>query len=112
MTRRTLVTLQMTALITMLVAAGCPTGGGGTATPSLSVIPAAFNFGVNKDEDTFAVQNVGSGVLVWSVNESIDWLEVSPSNGSTPVGGPTTATITVERSDLDPGRESRQVPAA
>ena len=103
MTRRTLVTLQMTALITMLVAAGCPTGGGGTATPSLSVIPAAFNFGVNKDEDSFAVQNVGSGVLVWSVNESIDWLSVSPSNGSTPVGGPTSATITVDRSDLDPG---------
>lgn len=87
----------------MLGAAGCPPGGGTSSTPVLSVIPAAFNFGVNKDEDNFAVQNAGSGVLVWSVNESIDWLSVSPSNGSTPVGGPSIATITVDRTGLAPG---------
>jgi hypothetical protein len=103
MKRRTLVTLQISALIAMLGAAGCPTGGGSSTNPVISVLPAAFNFGVNKDEDTFAVQNAGSGVLVWSVNESIDWLEVSPESGSTPVGGPTIVTITVDRSDLDPG---------
>lgn len=108
MSRRTVVTLQITALVLMLGAAGCPTGGGSSTTPVLSIVPAAFNFGVNKTEDSFAVQNAGGGVLAWTVNESISWLTVSPKNGSTPVGGPTIATITVDRTGLAPGTYSEE----
>ncbi|MBM3289863.1 MAG: BACON domain-containing protein, partial [Candidatus Hydrogenedentes bacterium] len=103
MNRRRLITLQAVALVAMLGASGCPTGGGPSTDPVLSVLPAAFNFGANTDSDTMAVQNAGSGVLVWFVNESIDWLTVTPSNGSTPVGGPAMVALDVDRSGLAPG---------
>lgn len=103
MSRRAFIMLQAAALVAMVAASGCPTGGGTSTTPLLSVVPAAFNFGPNKTNDSFAIQNAGAGLLVWTINESISWLSVTPKNGSTPVGGPTIVTIQVDRTGLAPG---------
>lgn len=103
MSRRTKLALPIAALVAMVVAAGCPTTGGNSSTPVLSVIPTAFNFGPNKDSDSFAIQNAGASVLIWTISGTASWLDVTPDGGSTPVGGPTIVTINVDRTGLDPG---------
>ncbi|MDZ4857625.1 MAG: VWA domain-containing protein [Candidatus Hydrogenedentes bacterium] len=97
------VALYTATAIVMIAATGCPSTGGTGVDPVLSVIPAAFNFGPNKDDDSFAIQNAGTGVLIWNVSGLADWLDVTPDNGSTPVGGPTVVDISVDRTGLDPG---------
>jgi len=91
------------AAVILLGAAGCPTGTNTTGDAAIQVIPAAFNLGPATVSDTFAVANAGEGVLIWNVGPTPSWLSVSPTAGSTPVGGPTTVTMTVDRSGLAPG---------
>jgi hypothetical protein len=91
------------ATVVLLGAAGCPTGTNTTGDAAIQVLPAAFNLGATKVSDSFAISNAGSGVLVWTIGPTPSWLSVSPLAGSTPVGGPTTVTMTVDRSGLAPG---------
>lgn len=82
---------------------GCPTTPVTPAGPEISVIPAAFNFGPAVTSDSFAVTNSGDGVLLWTIGQTPTWLSVDPPAGSTPVGGPTTVTMTIDRTGLTPG---------
>ncbi|GMV94621.1 MAG: hypothetical protein AMXMBFR82_43990 [Candidatus Hydrogenedentota bacterium] len=91
------------ATVVMLGAVGCPTGTNTTGDAAIQVLPAAFNLGSTTVTDTFAVSNAGEGVLVWSIGPLPSWLSVSPLSGSTPVGGPTNVTMTVDRAGLSPG---------
>ena len=91
------------ATVVLLGAVGCPTGTNTTGDAAIQVIPAAFNLGPATVTDTFAVANAGAGVLIWTVGPTPSWLSVSPLAGSTPVGGPTTVTMTVDRTGLAPG---------
>jgi hypothetical protein len=94
--------IHLSSLFALLLVLGCPPG----TTISgavIAVIPAAFNFGTNASEDSFAVSNSGEGVLVWSITQTPAWCDVSPAAGSTPVGGPTTVDIVIDRSGLAPG---------
>ena len=95
---------QMALAVTVLVGTlGCPSGGTSTGDAVISILPAGFNLGATTVTDSFAVSNAGNGVLVWTVGPTPDWLTVSPAAGSTPVGGPTTVTMTVDRTGLTPG---------
>jgi hypothetical protein len=91
------------ATVVLAGATGCPTGTNTTGDAAIQVIPAAFNLGATTVTDTFAIANAGEGVLVWTIGPLPSWLSVSPLAGSTPVGGPTTATMTVDRTGLSPG---------
>ena len=54
--------------------------------PELSFTPSSFDFGTLlvdvTDETSFDIWNSGTGDLAWSISESCDWVEVSPSSGS------------------------------
>ncbi len=91
------------AAVVLLGAAGCPTGTNSTGDAAIQVNPAAFNLGATTVTDTFAVSNAGDGVLAWNIGPTPSWLSVSPTSGSTPVGGPTTVTMNVDRTGLSPG---------
>jgi hypothetical protein len=48
--------------------------------------------------------NTGAGDLLWSIDESIDWLSASPSSGTVPSGGgPTSVDLTIDCSSVYAG---------
>ncbi len=51
--------------------------------PILHVVPIVLDFGESDSNRSFSIQNVGGGTLNWSISESLNWLVVSPANGST-----------------------------
>jgi hypothetical protein len=68
--------------------------------PTLSVYPTSLNFGVDEDISFFQIVNSGPGLLEWNITESIDWLELDPSSGSTEGGQPDTITVSITRPNL------------
>lgn len=88
------------ALLGMVpVFAGCP------ATPSLGVLPAAFNFGTARIADTFTVYNAGGGTLAWQAAAVPPWVTLSTGSGSL-TQGVQTVQITIDRNILPPGQNS------
>lgn len=111
MKRLKIAALKAGVMVVALAVMGCPTdtGGGGSTTPSLSIVPTAFNFGSNRTQDSFAISNAGSGILAWSISGIASWITISPTAGSTPVTGPTIVNITVNRAGLAPGTYTDEV---
>ena len=91
----------LTFSIVCLPLTGCPTGTGGTG-PVLQLSPVAINFGSQATQRSVAITNTGSGVITWSIEESIDWLTADITAGAT-----TTeldrVKFTADRTGLAPG---------
>jgi hypothetical protein len=52
----------------------------------------------------FDIGNAGPGDLIWSIDESLDWLSASPSSGTVPAGSPaTTVDLSIDCSLLYAG---------
>ena len=82
-----------TALFTLALTTGCPTGGPGG--PSIGVSPTSLTFtamegGANPQSQTIELNNIGIDTLDWSVSVNQTWLTVTPMIGN----------ITTEKADL------------
>ncbi|MCI0512562.1 cohesin domain-containing protein, partial [candidate division KSB1 bacterium] len=76
--------------------------------PRLSLTPAELNFGVDKNQLTFQIQNSGTGTLTWQVaeNPEVSWItSLSPGSGS----GATSVTVVVSRDNLASGSYTGQL---
>ena len=54
-----------------------------TPAPMIDVSPTVLNFGTSGTELTFTITNIGQETLNWSISDDQNWLEVSPTSGST-----------------------------
>lgn len=70
--------------------------------PTISVISTDLDFGTATTQRTFDITNSGTGTLTWSISESISWLTLNNTSGST-AAETDQVTVTVNRSGLDPG---------
>lgn len=77
--------------------------------PVLSITPTQINFGITNIEENVSITNIGTGSLIWSTSESLDWLSVSPSSGSVDADNPTNTTVSVTRSGLSQGSYEGEV---
>jgi len=77
--------------------------------PVLSITPTQINFGITNIEENVSITNIGTGSLIWSTSESLDWLSVSPSSGSVDADNPTNTTVSVTRSGLSQGNYEGEV---
>jgi len=54
--------------------------------PQLSYIPSTINFGTHEQgwtgSSTFQIWNIGGGTLTYSFSEYLNWIQVSPTSGS------------------------------
>ena len=73
--------------------------------PNLSVTPTSLDFGTITTQASFNITNSGAGILNWTISESISWLELNKSSGTT-----TTETdqvsATINRTGISPGSYS------
>jgi uncharacterized protein (TIGR02145 family) len=76
--------------------------------PTLSVSSHILAFADTVQSISTGVSNIGTGTLTWTITENINWLAVSPTNGTT-TGETDQITVTVNRNGLDPGDYSGEV---
>jgi hypothetical protein len=76
--------------------------------PELSVSVTSLDFGSTSTSLPFTIMNTGEGTLTWSVSENSNWMSVNPGNGSVS-DNQSSVTISVDRSNLDPGDYSETV---
>lgn len=83
-----------------------------TGPPTISRSPAAFTREVVHQQslanDTFIVQNSGGGSLNYTISKSVNWLNVSPTSGSSS-GEADTITITYSTAPLGLGSYSTHI---
>ncbi|OQX83402.1 hypothetical protein B6D60_10535, partial [candidate division KSB1 bacterium 4484_87] len=70
--------------------------------PDLSVSPQSLDFGSSEISKYFMISNSGSGTLTWDVSDDQDWINISPTSGSTNFETDQ-VTVTVDRSNLAAG---------
>jgi len=73
-----------------------------TPTPHLSRSPSSLDFETSSTSKTFTVWNSGGGTLNYTINDSKNWISVSPTSGSS-TGEHDTITVSVNRSGLSEG---------
>ena len=75
--------------------------------PVLYVNPTSHDFGMKDpgqtDSWSFNIQNIGGGTLSWNVSESIPWLSVTPSSGTTTTETDP-VTVNINTTGLTPGQ--------
>jgi hypothetical protein len=73
--------------------------------PELSMEPTYYNFGVMNANDTatttFDIWNSGIGILTYSLFETCNWVDISPTNGNS-TGERDTIMIMINTTDLNP----------
>ncbi len=76
-------------------------------TPNLSAHPVYHDFGSLDVGETanydFYIENTGGGTLSWEVTESLSWISVTPTSGTTTTETDT-ITVSVDTSELTPGQ--------
>jgi len=77
--------------------------------PVLKINPDVLNFGQTVPTRSFFIQNDGGGTLDWTISESLPWLTVAPTNGSTGSTDAENIQVTVDRSQLNPGSYSGNI---
>jgi hypothetical protein len=82
------------------------------ANPTPFVSPASLNFGTTGTNATFQISNTGAGTLNWNIDVSKlpAWLNASPTSGATVVGTPSTVSVTVSRTGLNPATYNTTIP--
>ncbi|GMW03760.1 MAG: hypothetical protein AMXMBFR84_48940 [Candidatus Hydrogenedentota bacterium] len=81
---------------------GCPLLGMGSGGLGLDVAPVAVNFGSDATVKTISLTNTTLSPMAWTISESIPWLTVSPTSGTTATNI-SQITLTVDRGVLPPG---------
>ncbi len=76
--------------------------------PSLSVNISSLDFNEDETNLTFSIQNIGKGSLIWEVKESIDWLTVNPSSGTTQTET-SSVSVKIVRDNVEPGNYERTI---
>lgn len=76
--------------------------------PNLSVNISSLDFNENETNLTFSIQNIGKGTLIWEVKESIDWLTVNPSSGTT-LTETSPVSVKIVRDNVEPGNYERTI---
>lgn len=76
--------------------------------PNLTVNISVLDFGQEETNLTFSIQNTGKGALIWEVKESIDWLTVNPSSGTT-LTETTPISVRINRDNMEPGNYERTI---
>jgi hypothetical protein len=71
--------------------------------PQLVINTQTINLGSNTTTAPIELQNTGTGRLTWEVTETADWLEVSPTTGTT-LDEVNELTMTVNPTDLPAGQ--------
>ena len=79
-----------------------------TADPVLSVDKSTIDFGVDKNLKSLTISNTGGGTLVWSAFIGVDWVTVSPANGSISTENKAALEVTVNR-DLGYGVHETEI---
>jgi von Willebrand factor type A domain/Viral BACON domain len=103
-TTRTLImrrfkTLELTLALALIgvVGVGCPVTN--PPGPVITVNPGEVGFGTAGVTTEVDIYNTGTGTLIWSVNEDISWLTVTPATGTTTTDIDK-LTLTVDRTGL------------
>lgn len=73
-----------------------------TSGPVLYVSEEKLDFEADLTMLSFDIRNDGDGELEWKISENADWIKCSESSGTTG-NGTSSVTVTVSRSDMDPG---------
>jgi hypothetical protein len=68
--------------------------------PQLTVDTQDIDFGDSESSRLFNITNTGTGDLIWSISEGYDWLDVTPSSGST-ANETEPVIVTANRNNLD-----------
>jgi hypothetical protein len=76
--------------------------------PKLTVSKSELNFGTSETSLTFQINNSGKGELNWEVKESIDWLSINPSIGTTTTES-ASVSVNINRENVDPGNYERTI---
>ncbi len=69
------------------------------SSPVLSVSPTVLDFGATTQQLSFDVWNSGSGSLSYTISETANWLNVTPTSGQS-TGEQDRVTVTVDRAGL------------
>jgi hypothetical protein len=72
-----------------------------TLTPSSLSFDACYTGELPPDQ-SFRITNQGSDVLNWSISDDADWLDVSPTSGSTHYYSYDDISVSINSTDLDP----------
>lgn len=78
-------------------------GGGGGLVPILQLLQTALNFPSAVNSLPLQIKNNGGGTLTWNLTESLDWLTLDQTSGSTAAGQTSTVNVTVNRTGQNPG---------
>ncbi len=78
-------------------------GGGGGLAPLLQLLQTALNFPSSVNSLQLQIKNNGGGTLTWNLTESLDWLTLDQTSGSTAAGQTSTVNVTVNRTGQNPG---------
>ena len=70
--------------------------------PELSISPTSLDFDTISTQKYISINNIGGGILSWSVSENINWLTVNMQSGETTQETDQLA-VTVNRTDLPAG---------
>ena len=100
MTGRWRVTYWMLALAVCGTLVGCPAVDEGD--PTILVMPAALNFGTAGETQSIAIVNNGGGVLGWTIQSDIPWLDFDLTTGTVGANIQRVA-LTVDRTGVDAG---------
>lgn len=82
------------------------------AAATLSISPVVLDFGTTTQTRTLTIANPGTAALDWTLTESLPWLALSQTSGTTPAAGSSAITVTVDRSALATGPFSGDITCA
>jgi hypothetical protein len=64
-------------------------------TPVINVTPTTLDFTYAENNKTIEIQNVGTGSLIWTASETLDWLSLVPNSGEN-TGETDVVTVTID----------------
>ncbi len=68
----------------------------------LNVDPQFLDFGVQANNLSFTISNIGTGPITWTATSNVNWAVVNPAKGTTDPGKPTVVQVEVSRRLLQP----------
>ncbi len=78
--------------------------------PFLTLSTTSLDFGTSISQSSFTIINKGGGKLIWSINDSQNWLKISPTNGEIGFEGNSIVTVNIIRQGLDVGKYTYAIP--
>lgn len=100
--------------ILLLFLFGCSSDDGDSGTsPSapaeLDLSVSSLDFDTDEENLSFFIHNEGGSPLAWELSVSENWLEATPTTGTTPAGDSTEVEVTVDRDGMSEGSYSGEI---